>query len=165
MWVRSRFKTNSADPRPITFPPPGPWWHSGAGNDEKGSYSVVICFLPGNVLVKDYWPDARDVESEGGADVLVFTDRFPCPAWWRGEGSPEPMPVGTKFNPGPYDCYSKLYADEPYFLLRGKDETASELVRQWAQRAAAQGCPPEKVQVALRRADEMQAYHVKKVPD
>lgn len=29
--------------------------------------------------------------------------------------------MGTKNNPGKYDCYAKLEPDEPHFVLRGKD--------------------------------------------
>lgn len=42
--------------------------------------------------------------------------------------------MGTKNNPGQYDCYSKLEDDEPYFLLRGKDPVAASLVREWVQK-------------------------------
>lgn len=39
--------------------------------------------------------------------------------------------MGTKNNPGEYDCYAKLADDEPYFVLRGKDPSARYLVRIW----------------------------------
>lgn len=40
--------------------------------------------------------------------------------------------MGTKNNPGDYDCYAKLEPDEPYFLLRGKDPAAPYLTMMWA---------------------------------
>lgn len=40
--------------------------------------------------------------------------------------------MGTKNNPGAYDCYAKLDPDEPYFLLRGKDPAAPYLTKLWA---------------------------------
>lgn len=39
--------------------------------------------------------------------------------------------MGTKNNPGNYDCYAKLDPDEPYFVLRAKDPSATYLVRIW----------------------------------
>ena len=40
--------------------------------------------------------------------------------------------MGTKNNPGKFDCYANLEADEPYFLLRANDPIAPHLVRLWA---------------------------------
>lgn len=39
--------------------------------------------------------------------------------------------MGTKNNPGKYDCYAKLEPDEPYFLLRGKDPIGWLIVKLW----------------------------------
>ena len=60
-WKRHRFKTTSAaDPRPVKFPPPGPWWCSGYAGDD--SYAIVIAFLPRDVELTEYWPEAYDDE-------------------------------------------------------------------------------------------------------
>lgn len=40
--------------------------------------------------------------------------------------------MGTKNNPGPFDCYAKAHPDEPIFTLRAKDPLAPALVRLWA---------------------------------
>lgn len=40
--------------------------------------------------------------------------------------------MGTKNDPGTYDCYAKLEPDEPYFLLKSTDLVAPYLVRAWA---------------------------------
>lgn len=77
MWLRHRFQANLADPRPVTFPPPGPYWVSGLGED----YAIVVAYLPPDVEVSTYWPEAKEVESEERAS-LTFTDRFPKPEWW-----------------------------------------------------------------------------------
>lgn len=77
-WLRHRFKANASDPRPVAFPPPGPYWVSGYGED----YSIVVAFLPSDVDVVAYWPEARDIDSEEKAR-LEFTSRFPEPTWWR----------------------------------------------------------------------------------
>ena len=41
--------------------------------------------------------------------------------------------MGTKNNPGEYDCAGKAFDDEPTFTLRAKDPMAAELVRNWVQ--------------------------------
>lgn len=41
--------------------------------------------------------------------------------------------MGTKANPGSYDCYAKLAPDEPYLTLRGKDPAAPYLVMAWVK--------------------------------
>lgn len=40
--------------------------------------------------------------------------------------------MGTKANPGKYDCYAKAYDNEPIFILRAKDPLAAALVDLWA---------------------------------
>jgi hypothetical protein len=41
--------------------------------------------------------------------------------------------MGTKLNPGPYDCYSRALPDEPLFTLLARDPMAPDLVRRWAE--------------------------------
>lgn len=40
--------------------------------------------------------------------------------------------MGTKNNPGVYDCYDKAHPDEPMFILLGRDPAAGLLVRLWS---------------------------------
>lgn len=40
--------------------------------------------------------------------------------------------MGTKNNPGKYDCYAKAEPDEPVFVLLGRDRAAPALVWLWA---------------------------------
>lgn len=40
--------------------------------------------------------------------------------------------MGTKTNPGKFDCYSKAEPDEPLFVLLARDSLAPILVRLWA---------------------------------
>lgn len=40
--------------------------------------------------------------------------------------------MGTKRNPGKYDCYAKAEPDEPMFTLLARDPMAAHLVRIWA---------------------------------
>lgn len=39
--------------------------------------------------------------------------------------------MGTKNNPGTYDCYANAEPDEPLFILRGSDKTAALVVTFW----------------------------------
>ena len=41
--------------------------------------------------------------------------------------------MGTKNNPGKYDCAGNAHPDEPTFTLRAKDPCAAELVRLWVR--------------------------------
>ena len=40
--------------------------------------------------------------------------------------------MGTKNNPGEYDCYENAEPDEPMFVLLARDSIAAEVVRIWA---------------------------------
>lgn len=40
--------------------------------------------------------------------------------------------MGTKNNPGAYDCHAKAEPDEPLFTLLARDPFAPQLVRLWA---------------------------------
>lgn len=41
--------------------------------------------------------------------------------------------MGTKDNPGTFDCYEKAEPDEPMFILLARDPDAPELVELWAE--------------------------------
>ena len=41
--------------------------------------------------------------------------------------------MGTRNNPGKYDCYAAAAADEPMFVLLARDKSAPEIVRSWAR--------------------------------
>jgi hypothetical protein len=47
--------------------------------------------------------------------------------------------MGTKNQPGVYDCYSKLEPDEPHFVIMGRDPSAALLITLWATLREAQG--------------------------
>ena len=44
--------------------------------------------------------------------------------------------MGTKINPGEFDCYGNALPDEPMFVLLARDPEFSTLVRQWANQRA-----------------------------
>jgi hypothetical protein len=41
--------------------------------------------------------------------------------------------MGTKLNPGQYDCWYNAEADEPMFVLLARDASAPTMVRLWAE--------------------------------
>jgi hypothetical protein len=54
--------------------------------------------------------------------------------------------MGTKQQPGKFDCYDAAAPDEPLFILLARDASAPELVESWAMRrsnAIADGLKPE----------------------
>lgn len=40
--------------------------------------------------------------------------------------------MGSKINPGQFDCYAAALLDEPMFILLARDQSAPEMLRQWA---------------------------------
>lgn len=65
----------------------------------------------------------------------------------------------------PLSCFNKAFDGEPIFILRGQDLIAPGLVLQWANRAAKNGTPAEKVEEARKIAAAMEAWPVRKYPD
>lgn len=72
--------------------------------------------------------------------------------------------MGTKNNPGQFDCYSAAEPDEPMFILLGRDPLASFLVGWWAglkmsldPKADEKG---DKIKDALECAQAMDAWIV-----
>lgn len=70
------------DPRPITFPPPGPYWISGYVGEELEE-AILIAYLPNKSDLKKYWPEAKAVEWSSQQTPIEFTSRFPQPTWWN----------------------------------------------------------------------------------
>jgi len=71
--------------------------------------------------------------------------------------------MGTKRNPGKYDCYANAEPDEPMFVLLGRDPLAPTLLRLWAllrhrSVECADTSEAEKVAEALQCADAMANY-------
>jgi len=74
--------------------------------------------------------------------------------------------VGTKNAPGEFDCYDKAEPDEPMFVLLGRDPSAGETVRLWAQMRHGDPKESAKCAEALACADALDAWAKKlgKVP-
>jgi hypothetical protein len=66
--------------------------------------------------------------------------------------------LGSRNNPGKWDCHANAHPDEPMFVLLGRDPSASLLVRLWAEVRAKQGEDPAMVQEARDCADAMEAW-------
>lgn len=80
MMHRFRFRVPGDDGRPISFPPEGPFWITGYGDD----YVTVVAYSSDleTLTREDRWPDALDIDDEGPTEVS-FSDRFPRPEWWE----------------------------------------------------------------------------------
>lgn len=73
--------------------------------------------------------------------------------------------MGTKNNPGKFDCYANAEPDEPMFILLARDASAPEVVEDWAadrMRAIVLGLKPKSdlpmVDEAQRCAESMRAW-------
>lgn len=73
--------------------------------------------------------------------------------------------MGTKNNPGQFDCYANAGPDEPMFILLARDPLAPILVRLWADLRAHLAGNPSKVLEARACADTMEDYRQRQVRD
>lgn len=67
--------------------------------------------------------------------------------------------MGTKNNPGAFDCYANAEPDEPMFVLLGRDRHAPALVWLWALLRQADGERPDKVAEARKCAEDMTSWN------
>ncbi len=66
--------------------------------------------------------------------------------------------MGTKNDPGKFDCYANAEPDEPMFVLLGRDPMAGLLVRIWATLRASQGEAMDKCVEAMQCAEAMEGW-------
>jgi hypothetical protein len=66
--------------------------------------------------------------------------------------------MGTKNNPGAFDCYANAEPDEPMFVLLGRDKFAPSLVEFWAWERELDGEAAEKVEEARQCAYDMRKW-------
>lgn len=67
--------------------------------------------------------------------------------------------MGTKNNPGKFNCFEKAEPDEPMFVLLGRDPVAGPLLRMWcAVRGALGTLDPEQSLEAGECADQMERW-------
>lgn len=65
--------------------------------------------------------------------------------------------MGTKENPGKFDCYHLADDDEPMFVLLARDYTAPDLVDRWAEQRMQAILLGFKPRDHLLKVDEAQA--------
>lgn len=70
--------------------------------------------------------------------------------------------MGTKNNPGSFDCYANAEPDEPMFVLLARDAYAPLLIRTWAADREVEGEDPAKVAEARACADACEKWRKKK---
>lgn len=82
MFVRYRFCSKASDPRPVKWPLPAgsAYWISG---EAEGRGAVLVAWLPKEERLKDFWPEAKEIEALGEAELPEFSGRFPQPAYWE----------------------------------------------------------------------------------
>lgn len=66
--------------------------------------------------------------------------------------------MGTKNNPGKFDCYHEAEDDEPMFVLLGRDPIAPLLVEAWADKREYERGPGPKVDEARACAKAMREF-------
>jgi hypothetical protein len=60
---------------------------------------------------------------------------------------------------------TSIPGDEPVFVVRAQDAVGADTVRAWAELALTAGAPIAVVESALKQADAMEAWKVKKIAD
>lgn len=105
MTTRYRFLTAGDDYRPVSFPPPGPFWCSGYSSDDR---AVIVAFLPTGACLTEWWPDAANVDAKE-VPHFSFSDRFQRPKWWSPEAS-----VWSQFRVWPDGTVQAVDDGEPH---------------------------------------------------
>jgi hypothetical protein len=70
--------------------------------------------------------------------------------------------MGTKNNPGRFDCYANAEPDEPMFILLGRDKHAPLLVKLWANLRQLDDEDPAKIIEAIQCATAMVKFRVER---
>jgi len=76
--LRSRFKVNPEDPRPVVWPIKHPYWVTGYSEH----HAIVVAYVDNEEELLRLWPDAVEIDSTE-ADDYTFTGRFPRPSWFN----------------------------------------------------------------------------------
>lgn len=82
LWDRIRFQANEDDYRPVKWPPLGPYWCSGSGDN----YSIIVAYFPTGTtdkVIKQYWPEAADIDRMQEGVEITYSDRFTKPDWYK----------------------------------------------------------------------------------
>lgn len=73
--------------------------------------------------------------------------------------------MGTKADPGDFDCYAKAEDNETMFVLLARDPSAPHVVRFWADAEEMQGGDADKIAEARRCADDMERWRAEHRPE
>ncbi len=68
--------------------------------------------------------------------------------------------MGTKNNPGDYNCYANAEPDEPMFVLLARDIKAPYVIEAWCALAEIKGSDPAKIAEARKCAENMREWRV-----
>jgi hypothetical protein len=77
-WFRVRFLTSSQDWRPVTWPPPGPYWYLGTTENHR---TCLISYTRSMRELYEAWPEAENVVYSPESKI-IFTHQYPEPIWW-----------------------------------------------------------------------------------
>lgn len=78
---RVRFYVIADDPRPINFPPPGPYWIS--GQTMREDEYILVAFVNNEKEIYKFWPEAEKIDIMQEDVEVTFSDRFSEPEWWK----------------------------------------------------------------------------------
>ncbi len=81
------------------------------------------------------------------------------------EALPGELEMGTKINPGEFDCYANAEADEPMFVLLARDITSKYFVRAWVAIQCGDIETAQILMVDAAREREQENKVIKKVTD
>ncbi len=81
-WLRVRFECPVEDYRPIRWKPPGPYWCSGYVCKDEGDTPILVAYVKKEEQIKEYWPEAQNIDIMDRCKEITFTSRFPKPEWW-----------------------------------------------------------------------------------
>lgn len=71
--------------------------------------------------------------------------------------------MGTKKNPGKFDCLAKIGDDEPFFVLRAQDMSAPGLIDAWVTKNK-NSVSPDKLKEARDLAENMRLWKGRRAP-
>jgi hypothetical protein len=103
---------------------------------------------------------------EIGDYYVVYEDGYasisPAKTFEEGYAAVQPLPAGW---PDPFEILRKIPADEPVFIMRGRDSCAYSPVMIWAADADAAGVRRAKTDGARQIAARMNEFPNKRLPD
>ena len=80
-FARFFVRVESLDARPVIWPIPHPYWHTGS-NDEG---CTVCAYVESEEQLLAQWPEAENIDwqDDEPAQIYQFTERFYMPDWFK----------------------------------------------------------------------------------